>query len=199
MAKDKKIPKDLHLAAAGAFQTAWRSNIREDATKYLQLPGTKGAAALPSISILAEKDGKSKIGKEVFRNVCSNCHRVDNVGVDFGPDLTEIGDKLPKEALYKAILFPDEGISFGYEAYQIKLKDGSQAFGRILSETEDNIELQYMTSRQTVKKSDVVSKTMLTNSLMPNNLQATVTEEELVNLVQYLSELKRDRAQAAAN
>jgi putative membrane-bound dehydrogenase-like protein len=199
MAKDKKIPKDLHLAAVGALQTAWRSNIREDATKYLQLPGTKGAAALPSISVLAEKEGTSAKGKEVFKNVCSNCHKVGGEGVDFGPDLTEIGDKLPKEALYKAILFPDQGISFGYEAYQIKLKDGSQAFGRILSETEDNIELQYMNTRQTVKKAEVVSRNMMTNSLMPNNLQATMTEQELVDLVQYLSELKKGQAQAAVH
>jgi putative membrane-bound dehydrogenase-like protein len=198
MAKDKKIPKDLHLAAAGALQTAWRANIREGAAKYLQMPGTKGAAALPSISILAEKEGNSGNGKEVFKNVCSNCHRVGGEGVDFGPDLTEIGDKLPKEALYKAILFPDQGISFGYEAYQVKLKDGSQAFGRILSETEENIEIQYLNTRQTVKKSEVVSRTVLTNSLMPNNLQATMTEAELVDLVQYLSELrKKDLAQAA--
>jgi putative heme-binding domain-containing protein len=191
LAKEKKIPTDLHQTAAGVFQTAWRSNIREDGMKYLKLPGTKEGTSLRPIPEVAAMEGKSSNGREVFKNVCSNCHQVKNEGVNFGPDLSEIGDKLPKEGLYKAILFPDQGISFGYEAYKIKLKDGSEAFGRIVSETEDKIDLQYINTQQTVEKKNVVSKTMLTTSLMPNNLQSTMSEQDLIDLVQYLSELKK--------
>src|SRR5690606_18152107 len=112
-------------------------------------------------------------------------------GSNFGPDLSEIGGKLSKEAMYKAILFPDQGISFGFEGYNIQLNDGTSAFGRIISETADQIELQYMDNRQTVEKSKVVSRTKLANSLMPGDLQASMTEEELVDLVEYLMNQKR--------
>jgi putative membrane-bound dehydrogenase-like protein len=194
LAKDHKIPSDLHTAAAGVFQTAWRANIREDGAKYLKLPGSKEGIALPPIGVLADKTGKEINGKEVFKNVCSTCHRINNEGVNFGPDLSEIGDKLPKEALYTAILFPDQGISFGYEAYRIKLKDGSSAFGRIVSETEDKIDLQYINTQQTVNKGDVISKTKMENSLMPGNLQALMTEQEIIDLVEYLKTLKKSKA-----
>jgi putative heme-binding domain-containing protein len=115
---------------------------------------------------------------------------VKKEGVNFGPDLSEIGAKLSKEGLYTAILFPDQGISFGYEAWRIKLKDGSTAFGRIVSETEDKIDMQYMQQQQTVQKPEIESRTKLENSLMPSNLQSSMTEEELVDLVEYLGGLR---------
>jgi putative heme-binding domain-containing protein len=115
---------------------------------------------------------------------------VKGEGVNFGPDLSEIGSKLSREAMYTSILYPDQGISFGYEGYILKLRDGSSAFGRIVSETADKIEMQYMDASQSVNKADVVSRTKLPNSLMPSNLQSQLTEGELVDLVEYLMGLK---------
>jgi putative heme-binding domain-containing protein len=97
---------------------------------------------------------------------------------------------LSREALYTSILFPDQGISFGFEGYKLALNDGSTAVGRIVSETADKVDLQYMANQQTVQKSAITSRTKLDSSLMPSNLQSNMTEEDLVNLVQYLSLLK---------
>jgi putative heme-binding domain-containing protein len=194
LAKDNKIPEELHVAAGGVFQAAWRGDIREDGAKYIKLPGSKEGAALPSISVLVDSKGNSNRGKEVFKNLCSNCHQVNSEGTNFGPDLSEIGEKLSKEALYNSILFPDQGISFGYEGYRIQLKDGSTAIGKILSETEEKIDLQYITSQQTVDKSQVVSRTQMQNSLMPGNLHSSMSQQELVDLVEYLSGLKKTMA-----
>jgi putative heme-binding domain-containing protein len=192
LAKDKKIPEDLQTTAAGVFQTAYRSNIREDGAKYLKLPGSKEGTPLPSITVLVEKKGNASHGKTVFQNLCSNCHQVNKEGVNFGPGLSEIGDKLSKDALFSSILYPDQGISFGYEAYTIKLKDGSTAFGRIVSETADKLDLQYIGTQQTISKTDIVAKTKLETSLMPGNLQSSMSEEDLVDLVSYLETLKRE-------
>ncbi len=191
LAKEKKIPKDLTNAAASVFQNIWRPDMRAEAAKYVPLPSTKGGTSLPDINELASKKGDAIKGKEVFKNICSTCHQVNGDGTNFGPGLSEIGDKLPKNAIYKSILYPDQGISFGYEGYSLKLKDGTEAFGMITSESESEIEIVYMTNKQTVKKIDVVSKTQLGSSLMPSNLQAGMTEEELVDLVEYLNELKK--------
>jgi putative membrane-bound dehydrogenase-like protein len=190
LAKENKIPQDLHVAAGGVFQAAWRGNVREEGAKYIKLPGSKEGAPLPAVSVLVDTKGNTGNGKEVFKNVCSNCHQINNEGVNFGPDLSEIGGKLSKEAIYNSILFPDQGISFGYEGYRIQLKDGSTAIGKILSETEEKIDLQYITSQQTVDKSAVVSRTKMENSLMPGNLHSSLSQQELVDLVEYLSELK---------
>lgn len=189
LAKEKKIPAELQTAAAGVFQTVWRAKLREEASKYLTMPGNKDGNPLPPVSQLVERKGDVVKGKTVFTNTCATCHVVQGAGVNFGPDLSEIGDKLSREALYTAILYPDQGISFGYEGYVLKLKDGTTAFGRIVSETADKIDLQYMTQTQSVSTADVVSKTKLPSSLMPADLQKQLSEDELVDLVEYLKGL----------
>ncbi|MEO7991257.1 MAG: c-type cytochrome, partial [Chryseolinea sp.] len=192
LVKENKIPGDLHTAVGGVFQTAWRSTLRDEVAPYLKLPGNKEGTPLPTIAVLAGKSGDALKGKEVFKTLCSNCHKAKGEGVNFGPELTEISDKLPKEALYTSILFPDQGISFGYEGYRLKLKDGSSAFGRIVSETEDKVEMQYMNNHQTVAKENIESRTKLESSIMPSNLQSSMSEQELVDLVEYLVTLKKD-------
>jgi putative heme-binding domain-containing protein len=191
LARANKIPGDLHVAAGGVFQAAWRGDIREEGAKYIKLPGSKEGAPLPAVSVLVNSEGNSNNGKEVFKNLCANCHQVNNEGTNFGPDLSEIGAKLSKEAIYTSILFPDQGISFGYEGYRLQLKDGSMAMGKIVSETEEKIDLQYMTSQQSLEKSQMVSRTKMETSLMPGNLHSSISQQELVDLVEYLSGLKK--------
>jgi putative heme-binding domain-containing protein len=190
LAKENKIPQELHTAAGGVFQSAWRATLREEAAAYLTLPGSKEGAPLPSITELIDKPGNADAGKAVFTTLCSNCHVSQGEGVNFGPELSEIGGKLSKEALYTSILFPDQGISFGFEGFRFELSDGSAAVGKIVSETADKVELQYMSSQQTVLKENINSRVKLESSLMPSNLQSSMSEEELVNLVTYLSSLR---------
>lgn len=191
LAKNGEIPADLQTAAGGVFQSAWRALLRDEAAKYLKLPGSKEGAQLPTISVLVDKKGDHSNGKAVFQNLCANCHQVNNEGVNFGPDLSEIGSKLSKEALYTSILFPDQGISFGFEGYRFQMNDGTTAIGRVVSEAAGKIELQYMESRQSVAKENVKTRTKLESSLMPSNLQSFMSEQELIDLIEYLSTLKR--------
>ncbi|HYG17649.1 MAG TPA: PVC-type heme-binding CxxCH protein, partial [Ohtaekwangia sp.] len=191
LAKEKKIPATLHTAAAGVFQSAWRATLRDEAAKYLTIPGSREGAPLPAISLLVEQSGDDVKGQKIFTTLCANCHRVKNEGVDFGPDLSEIGDKLSKEALYTSILYPDQGISFGFEGWRLKLNDGSSAFGRIVSETQDKIDMQYMANHQTVQKENVISRVKVETSLMPSGLQSSMSQQELVDLVEYLSNLRK--------
>lgn len=193
LAKEKKIPADLQTTAAGVFQTVWRASLRDEASKYLTLPGNKDGKPLPPVSTLVTQNGDVVKGKLVFMNNCSNCHTIAGSGTNFGPDLSEIGDKLSPEGLYTAILYPDQGIGFGYEGWMLKLNDGTTAVGKIVSETSDKIELQYMANTQTINPSDVASRTKLPNSLMPAELQKLMSEGELVDLVQYLKELRKKR------
>ena len=41
---------------------------------------------------------------------CFTCHKSGDIGIDFGPALTEIGDKLAREAMYVSIIDPNEAI-----------------------------------------------------------------------------------------
>ena len=123
---------------------------------------------------------------------CANCHRINGQGTDFGPDLSEIGTKLGKDALYESILDLSAGISFGYEAFQLQLKSGDEAYGLKASETADEIAIKAVGGIVTrYKKSDVVKKEQMKLSIMPAGLQQTMSTQDLVDLVEYLSSLKK--------
>jgi putative membrane-bound dehydrogenase-like protein len=192
LAKENKIPQELHTAAGGVFQTAWRAALRAEASSYLKLPANKEGASLPPIAAMVDKKGDVNKGKEVFNSLCLNCHRVKGEGVNFGPELSEIGDKLSREALYTSILFPDQGISFGFEGYRIQLNDGAVAMGKIVSETPEKVDVQYMSNQETIAKEKIVSRVKLESSLMPSSMQSSMSEQELIDLVEYLTTLKKD-------
>lgn len=190
LAKEDKIPANLTEAARSVFQNIWRKDMREEAAKYIGRPSSKDGSSLPDVAVLESKSGNIEHGKEIFNVQCSTCHQVNGEGTDFGPALSEISDKLSTQALYRSILYPDQGISFGYEGYSFRLKDGSEAFGMITSETENEVEIKYINNKQVISKTDIVSREQIDNSLMPSNLQAGMTEQDLVDLVEYLKTLK---------
>jgi putative heme-binding domain-containing protein len=112
--------------------------------------------------------------------------------VDFGPALSEIGSKLAKEALYDAILNPSAGISFGYEGWEVKMKDGTTWVGMVASETDGELVLRVPGGvLQKCPKGEVVSRSKLTASLMTPNLHTVIAEPDLVDLVEYLTSLKK--------
>ena len=123
---------------------------------------------------------------------CITCHVVNGQGTDFGPNLSEIGSKLGKDAILEAILDPSVGISFGYEAFNVVLKNGDEAYGLIVSETADDISLKAVGGVVTrFKKSEIASRQPSKLSIMPAGLQQAMTTQEFVGLVEFLASLKK--------
>ena len=138
--------------------------------------------------------GDAANGEIVYGRVtvgCANCHQANGKGIDFGPNLSAIGAKLGKDALYEAILDPSAGISFGFEAWTLQLKSGDDAYGLIVSETGDELAVKAIGGIVTrYKKSDIKERQQSRLSIMPAGLQLAMTTQELVDLVEYLAALK---------
>ena len=192
LAKADQLPQDLHVTAAGALAATADPAIRAAAAKHLKTPAGAGGKPLPPIAELAKRKGDAANGKAVYAKVCFACHQVGSFGLDFGPPLTEIGDKLPREGLLQAILEPSAGISFGYEGFVIKMKNNSELMGFISSETENKITLKMAGGiAQAIDKAQIADRTQLPTSLMPPGLQAAMSEKDLIDLVEYLTTLKK--------
>ena len=145
-----------------------------------------------NIKSLMSKRGIVKKGKQVYMKACFTCHKSGDIGIDFGPALTEIGDKLAREAMYVSIIDPNEAISFGYEGFNVKTKSGSTLIGYIISDSDDELVMKVPGGVSvTTKKSEIFSKDKIDGSLMPEGLIASISEEELVDLVEYLMTLKK--------
>lgn len=192
-----ELPPGLTGLAGELLRSVRWDETRERAFLVLPPPQNRDARPLPPISELLQLEGDPEIGREVFNRdttLCSSCHRVRGEGQDFGPDLSEIGDKLGREALFDSILNPSAGISFGYEAWSFEFKDGEEAFGLVISEEEDKWVLKQQADlTMDILKSDIVSHKKQSQSIMPSGLQMAMSTQELVDLVAYLSSLRKSK------
>ena len=190
LVKNKKLPEDLNAIATNIFTKTHRKDLKEEAAKYLAIKLQTNK--LPAIPELMAMKGNADSGAVAFATYCGSCHQVKDQGIAFGPDLSEIGSKLSKDALYTSILEPSAGISFGFEGYAFKLKTGASVSGYIASQTEEEISIKMIGGIiEKYKKSDIVSKTLYDQSLMPQGLAEGMGTQQLVDIVEYLSGLKR--------
>lgn len=168
-----------------------------DEHKALSVPATSVAKEAPAlisnaddIKALAARTGNVKQGKVVFQKFCFACHKAGDLGLDFGPGLSEIGSKLPKSELLLAIVKPNAGISFDYEGWTVETKQGSFLAG-IVSESDEELTVRMVGGvSQKVKKADIAKRTKMKASLMPEGLHLAMSEMELVDLVEFLSSLR---------
>jgi putative membrane-bound dehydrogenase-like protein len=193
LAHGKQLPADVTPLAASLLHNSSHRDIRGEAARLFPPPVGKGSQKLPPMDKLLAMKGDAAHGKEVFvAATCVTCHVINGQGTGYGPELSEIGAKLPKEAIYTSILYPSAGISMGFEGWIVSTKDGDDLDGIIASQTADKIVLRRAGGINTeIGKSDIKDKRQMKISIMPENLQQQMTTQDLVDLVEYLSGLKK--------
>ena len=188
----KKITPAYIPLVVESLQKAWRKSIRIRANSYLDKHQTESKKSHPAVAELVKMSGDAVKGKVVFTNSCAMCHMVNNEGIDFGPKLSEIGSKLSKEGLYRSVFFPNAGIGFGYETFEVKTKSGDSYQGIVVSKNETDIVLRIPGGIvKSFKTSALKSYKQLPESLMPEGLADGMSTKELVDLMEYLSTLKK--------
>ena len=190
--RNKKVPRELIPDLVSSVSWAWRSSVKNEAASYLPNHAIGTTRAAPTMSELNLIKPDAAQGKLVFIKSCALCHMVGTEGKDFGPKLTEIGSKYAKDGLLNAIIHPSDGISFGFEGWEIRMKDGTATSGIISSKTESSLDIKYPGGiSQQVKVSDISSRKQMKQSMMPETLYQTMTNEDLANLLEWLQNLKK--------
>ena len=193
-----KEKADVIAKLVGFIQTPEAKKLLEE-YRATNKPASTIARAAPAllatpedIALLAKRKGDPVMGKAVFQKLCFACHKAGDVGIDFGPGLSEIGSKLPKSELYLAIVKPNAGISFDYEGWVVETKQNGVLAG-IVSESDEKLTVRMIGGvSQKVNKSDVLKREKMKLSLMPEGLHLAMSEEELVDLVEFLAGLKKN-------
>ncbi|MEL7499250.1 MAG: PVC-type heme-binding CxxCH protein [Planctomycetota bacterium] len=193
---DKKQPIDERLMPSiqAALHRSQNGRVRDRAQTLFPIAQTKDKKPFPPMQQLVGRQGNIERGQTVFTGTgtCAKCHVVAGKGIDVGPDLSEIGSKLTKLAMYESILFPSAGISHNYENWLV-LKDDGQVFkGILLGETATQLILKDEKGiKHTLLVDEIEDKQKLSTSLMPNDLHQEMSEQELVDLIGYLMSLKK--------
>jgi putative heme-binding domain-containing protein len=129
----------------------------------------------------------------VFAGVgtCAKCHVVGEEGKGVGPNLSGIGAKLTREALYESVLAPSAAISHNYETWTAVLADGRSLTGLLVSQSPERVVIRGADAIDvTLEAGEIEELVRQPVSLMPADLATTLTADELVDLVSWLETLR---------
>ncbi|MFN4000127.1 PVC-type heme-binding CxxCH protein [Algoriphagus sp.] len=144
---------------------------------------------------LLNGSGDKERGRRVFysnTSLCSNCHQINGKGGDLGPDLTQVGKSKDRKGLVSSILNPSSEMSPEWQGWYIQMKDGSRLEGRQIDVGNDDIVL-YTQAKGfvSVSKKEIDTYGMIKESLMPDGLEKGLTDQDLRDLLEYLSQIGR--------
>jgi putative heme-binding domain-containing protein len=102
-----------------------------------------------------------------------------------------IGKKASRENLFESILYPSKAIADQYIMWVIETKKGLQYSGLLVEDTPAAVTLRDGNGKDIkIDVKDIDTRTKSAKSIMPEDLLAYMTEDQLVDMVEYLFTLK---------
>jgi len=191
------IPEELKQGVGRLLRNSPFQDLRNKAMIAYPAPGKLDPKKLPALSVLALKKGDIVRGKALMASSgnsqlqCLKCHSVQGSGGAIGPDLSMIGKKGTKENLYESLINPNKAIADQYLTWIIETKKGQVLTGLIVEESPELIVIRDGNGKDyKIDRKDVESKAKGPNSLMPSDLINSMSEQDLVDLVDYLATLQ---------
>jgi putative membrane-bound dehydrogenase-like protein len=137
-------------------------------------------------------------GSELFKNAeksqCLKCHRLGNQGERIGPELTGVGTRYARAYLIESILEPSRTIAPSFDTVLLILKNGKTLSGIQTAETPLTVTIADVQGlKQTINKADIEERQTSPLSTMPEGLEKRFTEEEFIDLIEFLVSQKETR------
>ncbi|MFT3702417.1 MAG: c-type cytochrome [Agriterribacter sp.] len=184
LAAENKFPKVLMPAMEEAIFKNPDLTVRVQAGKYFKQPGVQQTYSIADIKALK---ADASAGAKVFASICASCHKIQQTGMDIGPELTNIGKKYDQTALLDAIINPSASILLGYEPWLINTKDGESVFGFLISENKQSVTIKDVAGNKHIIAVDKISsRKKQDKSLMPEPAVAGVSAQQLADVTAYL-------------
>jgi putative heme-binding domain-containing protein len=130
-------------------------------------------------------------GRKMFAEArCFSCHRYDNDGSAFGPDLSGVAGRFGPKDLLESIIDPSKEVSDQYAATIFEMDDGRTVSGRIVNLQGDtyrvNTDMYDPNAMTGVNRNNVTAMKPSKTSMMPQGLLDVLKEEEALDLMAYL-------------
>ena len=139
-----------------------------------------------------QKQGDPVRGEAIYRRKemqCLTCHGVAGAGGQVGPDMTSIGASAQIDYLVESLLMPNKAVKEGYNAIEVETLSGKVVSGIKLRETKTELVLRLSDDKEVTIAADDVASKKNASSLMPVGLTDSLTRQEFVDLVRFMSEL----------
>lgn len=135
--------------------------------------------------------GNAAEGKKVYEQAgCVACHIPGPAQSKIGPDLSSISRGLPVDMIVTEVVWPGLNVKEGYEAATVTMKDGAVLTGFKHTETAESIGVRDMASGMVKNIQRSETREIKTGgTVMPDGLTATLSPQQIADLIRYLSEL----------
>jgi len=142
--------------------------------------------------ILDQSPGDAEAGRRIFFHpsgpACYRCHMIEGRGRAIGPDLSMIGHSQSREHVLESILTPSREIAPLFTFWTVTTKDGKKVDGILLRRDGQSKEVYVDASgiEVTVLESSIVDRKIRKESIMPDGLIQSLTDQELRDLLALL-------------
>ena len=121
---------------------------------------------------------------------CNQCHVVAGHGINLGPDLTKISDRMTGKKLLQQILEPSIELNKQFQNHQFILEDGTVVSGVIVDETPKQYKvvsnLLNPNDFKRIDKNQIDEQIPSRISAMPGGMLDVLTREEILDLLSFL-------------
>jgi putative membrane-bound dehydrogenase-like protein len=188
----KGLPSDSRVGLPKAEEEIRVVIARADPKNRGQI-GNMSYDAAASRTLQAKGDVERGKGLFVAQS-CRACHTDADGQTPKGPHLVDIGKRYSPAEIVESILKPSAKIAQGYESYGFAMVDGRLFAGFVVSEGASAVQIRESSGAQReLKRSDIEERRRQEPSAMPEGIAATLTPEQLADLVAYLQSLNTAR------
>ncbi len=136
---------------------------------------------------LVQQTGDVLLGQAVFKKQCAKCHKHSGEGENIGPDLTGVSVH-PKAELLTHILDPSRSVEGNFRVYTVVTEAGRVFSGMLASETRTTLELiDAEAKRHAIQRDEIEELVASRKSLMPEGFEKQVPDQDIVNLLEFLT------------
>ncbi len=179
-------PATLSLNQREQLQRQLAAGLRAEAARLFTAVGGSRQEVYEQFKEVATQSGDAANGRELFKQHCASCHRLDREGFNVGPDLFGIRDQT-KEAILLHLLVPNAEVYPGFAAVTIETRDDRSLTGIIRSETATALTLmQAQGVETTLSRAEIKTRQTSEVSLMPDGFESLMSRQELVDLLAFL-------------
>jgi putative membrane-bound dehydrogenase-like protein len=170
-----------------------------DAALQEKIAGIWGAVGEPSKDALAAINRYKKQlqpdalaaanaarGRAVYAKTCAACHRLFGEGGDVGPEITG-ANRASVDYLLENILQPSALVPRDYQMTVVATTDGRVVSGLIVEETDAVVKLQTQNEVVIIPLAEIETRKLTPVSMMPEGLLQTLSDEQVRDLIAYLS------------
>lgn len=132
-------------------------------------------------------------GKQLFeRHHCVVCHPPNDVGKEFGPDLTKLDPRFQPLDILRDILEPSRRIADSrYELWTFETEWGREVSGLIAQETFQTVKIMEQPPAKAppviLKRAEITRRQMSLMSIMPQRMLDGLTRDEIADLIAYVA------------